>query len=194
MKAPRLLTCCLAAAALGLSSCSSEEPNNSSPSFTTEKSSTSSSATAVEKSTTSHPSTSVPSPVRPNPAPPIAPNNASPEQSTSMFVPPSQGYQCPGTDAYVRNPSDCTSANLGGEKSYDSTYPGGMNPQKDPSQIPFANGGTCPAYKCGYGTDANGNPNPSSGELQTLDGCNAGYITDQSLCNAVRNKANQYGW
>lgn len=37
----------------------------------------------------------------------------------------------------------------------------------DPSNVPYADGGTCPAYKCGYGHDENGNPNPSSGEIQS---------------------------
>lgn len=64
----------------------------------------------------------------------------------------------------------------------------------DPETIPFANGGTCPAYKCGYGTDENGNPNPSSGELQLMDGCQQGYVDDPERCAAVLDKANQYGW
>jgi hypothetical protein len=58
----------------------------------------------------------------------------------------------------------------------------------DPATIPFADGGTCPAYRCGYGDDANGNPNPSSGEIQTYNGCEDGYITDPSLCGAVNQK------
>lgn len=64
----------------------------------------------------------------------------------------------------------------------------------DLDSIPFANGGTCPAYKCGYGTDENGNPNPSSGEIQLMDGCQQGYIDDPERCAAVSDKANQYGW
>lgn len=54
----------------------------------------------------------------------------------------------------------------------------------DPSKVPFANGGTCPAYKCGYGHDENGNPYPSSGELQFQYGCEQGYI-DPSECAAA---------
>lgn len=64
----------------------------------------------------------------------------------------------------------------------------------NPATVPFANGGTCAAAECGYGTDDNGKPNPSSGELQTLHGCEEGYITDAALCEAVRAKAEQYGW
>lgn len=37
----------------------------------------------------------------------------------------------------------------------------------DPSKVPYADGGTCPAAVCGYGHDENGNPNPSSGEIQS---------------------------
>jgi len=63
-----------------------------------------------------------------------------------------------------------------------------VNTAPDPATIPFADGGTCPAYRCGYGHDANGNPNPSSGEIQTYNGCEDGYITDPSLCGAVNEK------
>ncbi|MCT2059581.1 MULTISPECIES: hypothetical protein [Dietzia] len=51
--------------------------------------------------------------------------------------------------------------------------------------VPIADGGTCPAAQCGYGHDEHGNPNPSSGEIQTRDGCEEGYITDVELCAAV---------
>ena len=42
-----------------------------------------------------------------------------------------------------------------------------LGPGPDPATIPYADGGTCPAYKCGYGHDANGNPNPSNSEIQS---------------------------
>lgn len=35
----------------------------------------------------------------------------------------------------------------------------------------------------GYGTDANGNPNRSSGDLQAEWGCQQGYITDPAICS-----------
>lgn len=63
-----------------------------------------------------------------------------------------------------------------------------VNTAPDPATIPFADGGTCPAAECGYGHDANGNPNPSSGEIQTYNGCEDGYITDPALCGAVNQK------
>lgn len=82
-------------------------------------------------------------------------------------------YRCPGTDSYVSDSSKCHPI---------------PTPSPDPATIPYADGGTCPAYKCGYGHDANGNPNPSSGELQAQYGCQQGYITDPELCAAVANK------
>lgn len=63
-----------------------------------------------------------------------------------------------------------------------------LQPQVDLDNIPIADGGTCPAARCGYGHDANGNPNPSSGEIQTKHGCDDGYITDPDLCAAVNEK------
>lgn len=42
-----------------------------------------------------------------------------------------------------------------------------LGPGPDPATIPYADGGTCPAYKCGYGHDASGNPNPSNSEIQS---------------------------
>lgn len=43
----------------------------------------------------------------------------------------------------------------------------------------------CPAAVCGYGTNSQGQRNPSSGEIQTLHGCQDGYINDPELCGAV---------
>lgn len=60
-----------------------------------------------------------------------------------------------------------------------------LGPGPDPATIPYADGGTCPAYKCGYGTNSQGERNPSSGEIQTLHGCQDGYINDPELCSAV---------
>ena len=91
----------------------------------------------------------------------------------SIWAPAGEGYQCPRTDAFVWDPANCTPENLGAE------------PIPDPATIPIPDGGTCPAYLCGYGHDENGNPNPSSGELQTQGGCEDGYITDPELCAAV---------
>lgn len=43
----------------------------------------------------------------------------------------------------------------------------------------------CAAAICGYGTNSQGQPNPTSGEIQTLDSCQRGWITDPELCAAV---------
>lgn len=156
----------------------------------------SSSSLSTTSSTPSSSSTPTTSELAPLQAPPVEP--APTEQplvtkqpsTGSIWAPVGTGYQCPGTDAFVYDPANCTSANLGGNPIYDSMFPGGQ----DLSNVPYANGGTCPAYKCGYGSDANGNPNPSSGEIQTIYGCKEGYITDSSLCDTVSAKAEQYGW
>ena len=58
------------------------------------------------------------------------------------------------------------------------------NPQP-PVQAPNGPSAECPAYLCGYGNDANGNRNKSSGEIQTQYGCEQGYITDPQVCGAV---------
>lgn len=185
----------IALAALTLSSCSnSESADQPAPSSTVTSSSTSSSTTSGSAPSSSSasensepalaPATVVePDPVEQQPA-------ATQPAANSIWAPVGTGYQCPGTDAFVYDPANCTSANLGGDPSYDSRFPGGQ----DLSNIPVADGGTCPAAICGYGTDANGNPNPSSGELQTIHGCSEGYITDAALCDAVNAKAEQYGW
>ncbi|MEX3505648.1 hypothetical protein [Corynebacterium sp. LK2510] len=69
--------------------------------------------------------------------------------------------------------------------------PGGI---KDLSKIPHAEGGTCANSICGYGYDENGNPNPTSGEIQLMHGCEKGYIDDPDKCAAVASMAEQYGW
>lgn len=57
------------------------------------------------------------------------------------------------------------------QESHDAETNAGLT---DPATIPYANGGTCPAAICGYGHDAQGRPNPSSGEIQTMNGCDEG--------------------
>ena len=54
-----------------------------------------------------------------------------------------------------------------------------------PVQAPNGPSAECPAYLCGYGNDANGNRNKSSGEIQTQYGCEQGYITDPQICGAA---------
>lgn len=76
-------------------------------------------------------------------------------------------YRCPQTDHYVPDPSYCES----NQPAHDG--------------IPMADGGTCPSYLCGYGHDADGNRNPSSGEIQGRHGCQEGYINDPEYCAAI---------
>lgn len=191
------------AIALAVASCSN--PDNDAP-VETSSSAASSASTAASSSeptsTTSTTSTTAvassedPTSEATEPAPAIeqSPTETATEvpqfQQESIFNPPGVGYRCPATDAYVNDPANCTAANLGGDPRYDQMYPGGY----PADQVPFADGGTCPAAICGYGHDENGNPNPSSGELQTMHGCEEGYITDQDLCSRVSEKAAQYGW
>ena len=54
------------------------------------------------------------------------------EAPEEAFTQPGNGYQCPGTDAYVNSPSDCTSQDLGGDPAYDDMDPGGYPKQPSP--------------------------------------------------------------
>lgn len=83
---------------------------------------------AFAPSTEAEAPASQPSPVQP------APSQVGPSQPSSVFNQPGNGYQCPGTDAYVNNPADCTSHNLGGDPIYDEVYPGGYPKQPSPKQ------------------------------------------------------------
>ena len=148
------------------------EPVTVSVTATTTHTTTTTPTPTSEQSEPTEPTTAASAPaaassqqLEPAPAPAPAQSN--------VFTSPGEGYQCPGTDAFVTDPAYCTSTYLGGDPSYDEN---------------------CPAYLCGYGVDANGNPNPTSGELQTMHGCEQGYITDPSLCGAVAQRADQYGW
>lgn len=59
-----------------------------------------------------------------------------------------------------------------------------LGPSPDPETIPYADGGTCPAYKCGYGHDASGNPNPSNSEIQSWwSDCTAGNTAEYCRAN-----------
>lgn len=89
------------------------------------------------------------------------------ESAAGLFNAPGVGYQCPGTDFWVDDSSSCTPEIIG------------------PENVAFADGGTCAGAICGYGHNSQGERNPTSGELQTLHGCQEGYITDPELCAAV---------
>ena len=146
------------------------------------------SVTTSQVSTSAAPTTSATSSssVTPEPTAPAAPEPeveepvAAPERD-SIWAPPGEGYNCPSTDAYVWDPADCNPSN--GIMSPEDMW--WLNGEPDPATLPMADGGTCPAAICGYGHDENGNPNPTSGELQAQDGCEKGCITDREMCAAV---------
>lgn len=148
---------------------------------TTEENPTPSSATSTSKTTsTKAPSSSSAAPT-PSTEPAAAPNPTQ-APAAELYV-----VEClPGTPGPSRMSDGSTQftdycANQPGAQAYrDAEAAAGW----DPSKVPFADGGTCPAYKCGYGHDEHGNPNPSSGELQFQYGCEQGYI-DPSECAAA---------
>ncbi|WP_236658480.1 hypothetical protein [Corynebacterium amycolatum] len=115
----------------------------------------SSRSTTTQSTPPSTETTTTDTTVEPTPTAEQLPAAPAPEQTAdNNFTDPGSGYQCPGTDAFVNNPSDCTPENLGGDPAPADT-------------VPYDDGGTCPAYLCGYGTDEDGNANPSSGEIQS---------------------------
>lgn len=80
------------------------------------------------------------------------------------------------SDGSTQNTEFCRNK-PGAQASRDAESAAGL----DPSEIPFANGGTCAAAICGYGTDENGNPNPSSGEIQSW-WMNCIYSNSEEYC------------
>lgn len=106
------------------------------------------------------------------PAPSSATVSSGSEDVTPTFV------MCsPGTPGVARY-SDGSNRP---DSSCGQTQP--QPPAPDLSKIPYADGGTCPAAICGYGHDANGNKNPSSGELQFQHGCEQGYISREQCAS-----------
>ena len=169
----------LAVIPLALSACSSEG-SETEPATSTAPTSTSSSSPATSSSSPSSTSTSPSTSQSPAPettAP--AEDNYSPTPAAAAeptFVSCWENGYAQLSDMSVVEWPDCA---LPTEEA------AALGPGPDPATIPYADGGTCPAYKCGYGHDASGNPNPSSGEIQTKNGCDAGYINDPELCAAV---------
>lgn len=173
----RSLLAVSAAVILGLAGCSSDEPTSS----PTPESTSSSTTTSSVSSSTTIPESTTPGPASTTPAPPAAAT----EQARSIWAPPGQGIQCPGTDAFVWDFADCNPSNgvIDPNEFYEMVEQQNQQPAHD--GVPIADGGTCPAAICGYGHDEQGNRNPTSGEIQTQYGCEQGYITDPSLCAAV---------
>lgn len=144
-----------------------------------------SSVASETSATTPHETTSATSisSAAPESSVPAAPE---PEVEEPVAAP---SFECGDWHLYQAGTAIYSDGSTGYEEScfqpmMDAAIAGGGG-QPDPATIPYADGGTCPAAECGYGHDENGNPNPSSGELQTQHGCEQGYITDPQLCGAV---------
>ncbi|WP_426707587.1 hypothetical protein ACEN2D_02405 [Corynebacterium auriscanis] len=178
MKPRKALIATLAVPMLALTACSTDD--EPSPSTRTNSSTPSSSSALSTTTKTKKPTT-----------PPTAPQPA-PIQTTTQAPAAAQTQQpyvvecLPGTpgparmsDGTVRPTDFC--ANQPGADAYREAE---RNAGLDPSEVPIANGGTCPAYKCGYGTAPDGTPNKTSGEIQFEDGCRRGYISPQQCAAA----------
>ncbi|WP_080794868.1 hypothetical protein [Corynebacterium pacaense] len=168
-----LLTISAVAISAGLTACCADYLPGPPP--TTATSITSPTSSRPAPTTHAHATSETPA-LTEDPAPLPTREQATPD---SIWTSTGAGNRCPGTDAFVSDPAHRTWDNLGAEPAYDL------------SDIPVAEGGTCPAAVCGYGTDSLGNPNPSTGERQTRHACGQGCITDAALC-AVEQKIN--GW
>ncbi|WJY72555.1 hypothetical protein CAURIC_04540 [Corynebacterium auriscanis] len=179
MKLHKALTTTLIMPLLTLGACSSSDEATTTTPATT--SNAPSASTAL--STTTQPLKPAPSPTAPRPVPTEA------SSETPAAAPTQEPYviEClPGTpgpsrmsDGTIRATDFCV--NQPGADTYmESERGAGL----DPSEVPYTNGGTCPAYKCGYGTAPDGTPNKGSGQLQFEYGCRHGYIDSQQCAAA----------
>lgn len=163
----------LAIIPLALAACSNEGEEVG-HATSTASTSTSSSAPAASSSAPSSTSTttSTPQSLAPETTEPAVDNYSptSPVAAEPTFVACWENGYAQLSDMSVVEWPDCAlppqeAANLG--------------PGPDPATIPYADGGTCPAYKCGYGHDASGNPNPSNSEIQSWwSDCTAGNTAE----------------
>lgn len=170
MNARKSLLALAAIPVLTLGACGQDEAPTPSSSSTASSTSTSAKPTESEKPS---PTSITPSPEASSPE--AAPAVEEPYVVECIFGTPGPSRMSDGT---VQNTEYC--GNQPGAQAYrDAESAAGL----DPSEIPYAEGGTCPAYQCGYGTDENGNQNPSSGDTQFEYGCEQGYI-DPAQCSA----------
>ena len=168
----------LAIIPLALAACSNEGEEVG-HATSTASTSTSSSAPATSSSAPSstNTTTSTPQPLAPETTEPAVDNYSptSPVAAEPTFVACWENGYAQLSDMSVVEWPDCAlppqeAANLG--------------PGPDPATIPYADGGTCPAYKCGYGHDASGNPNPSNSEIQSWwSDCTAGNTAEYCRAN-----------
>ena len=150
----------LAALPLMLAACSSTGDTAPATSSTVATSSTATSSAAPSSTS----SVAEPSAVDQEPA--AAPVTEAPAPAVPPYVveclegTPGPALWSDGTTAYSQ---DCWEQRGGAEVAEAEANAGLPNP----ATIPYADGGTCPAYKCGYGHDENGAPNPSNSEIQS---------------------------
>lgn len=172
----------LAAATLTLSACGADAPKPAeTPTLTT-------SSSSKPSTTTSKPSSSAPKP------------SSSTKQPTSSYVPPAveqtTAAPAPQQTAQEAQPTFVSCWENGYAQLSDMSvveWPdcalpeedaSQLGPDPDPATIPYADGGTCPAYKCGYGHDENGNFRPDNTEIQSWWGeCIANNTTEYCRAN-----------
>ncbi|MFW9238817.1 hypothetical protein [Corynebacterium striatum] len=168
----------LAIIPLALAACSSEGDDVE---HATSTAPTSTSSSAPETSSSAPSSTSTTTPTSQSPAPetsaPVVDNYSptSPVAAEPTFVTCWENGYAQLSDMSVVEWPDCA---LPPEEA------AALGPGSDPATIPYADGGTCPAYKCGYGHDASGNPNPSNSEIQSWwSDCTATNTTEYCRAN-----------
>lgn len=174
-----------ASAVLVLAGCASDDQGvESEPRSSTTATSESASSSAASSSSTSGSSSAITSKPQPDAAPAAAPTSVEPYVVECLVGTPGPSRMSDGT---IQSTDYCFNE-MGGPEYLEQERQSGLGAaEQQPAHdgVPIADGGTCPAAICGYGHDENGEPNPSSGELQTQYGCEQGYITDPELCAAV---------
>ena len=162
-------------AALALAGCSTTGEDEATVSNTPAPATSNTTSSHTSSSATSSPDSSTSETEEPAETQPAVEENASAAAEPQIA-------SC-ATDPMLYQPG--TTWFTDGTSGWTQTCADQMPAPQDLSTVPYADGGTCAAAICGYGHDENGNPNKSSGEIQTQDGCEQGYITDPELCAAV---------
>lgn len=160
----------LAAATLTLSACGADAPKPAeTPTLTT-------SSSSKPSTTTSKPSSSAPKPSSSTKQPtssyvPPAPETPVVEQTTAAPAPQQTAQEAQPTFVSCWENGYAQLSDISVVEWPDCALPeedaSQLGPDPDPATIPYADGGTCPAYKCGYGHDENGNFRPDNTEIQS---------------------------
>lgn len=155
----------LAALPLMLAACSDTGDTAPATSSTATSTSSTSSTSSTTSSATPSSTSVVAEPSAVDQEPAAAPVTEAPAAAPPYVVECLEGTPGPAlwSDGTKRH-SDWCFQQLGGPAYLENERNAGL---VDPATIPYADGGTCPAYKCGYGHDENGNPNPSNSEIQS---------------------------